>query len=153
MERRTQPRHAPTEVLADLMAAYNRGAPHEAAALYAEEGRHEDVAMGRPNLGREAIGCGLTGFLTSFPDAHWSVELVVGDQERAAAAYELTGTLQADLGPFSATGQRLRLAGLMLVSVVDGIILSSRDYWDSGTLGQQLRAAADGSGGRAGAAR
>jgi steroid delta-isomerase-like uncharacterized protein len=152
MERRAQPPHAPGEILADLMAAYNRGAPLDAAALYAEEGSHEDVAMARPNLGPEAIGRGLTGFLTSFPDAHWSVELVVADHERAAAAYELTGTLQADLGPFSAAGQRLRLPGLMLVTVADGAITSSRDYWDSGTLGQQLRAAADGSGGPAGAA-
>jgi steroid delta-isomerase-like uncharacterized protein len=144
---------APTELLTELLASYNRRAPLDAAALYAATGRHEDVAMGRANEGPEAIGRGLTAFLTSFPDAHWDVELLVGDEEAASAAYVLTGTLQADLGPFSATGQPLRLPGLMLVSVLDGAIVSSRDYWDSGTLGRQLRAEAARSGDGAAAPR
>lgn len=137
MARRARP-HAATEILSELMAAYNSGGPHDAAALYAATGRHEDVAMGRPNEGPEAIGRGLAGFLKSFPEARWDVEQVVGDDETAAAAYELTGTLQADFGPFSAAGQPLRLRGLMLITVADGAITSSRDYWDSGSLGRQL---------------
>jgi steroid delta-isomerase-like uncharacterized protein len=142
MERRAQPLPGPTEIFAELIAAYNRGAPSAAAALYAATGRHEDVATGRPKVGPEAVARGMTGFLRSFPDARWTVQTVVGDDQRAAAAYEVTGTLQADLGPFAARGQALRIAGLLLIAVADGVITSSRDYWDSGTLARQLNAPA-----------
>jgi steroid delta-isomerase-like uncharacterized protein len=129
---------APAGVLEELLGFYNRGAPDEAAGLYAAAGTHEDVAQGRCVTGPDEIGRGLGTFLRCFPDAAWTVEHLVGDDGGAAAAYRLTGTLQADLGPFRATGQALDLQGLMLIRVAGGQITSSRDFWDGATLGRQL---------------
>jgi steroid delta-isomerase-like uncharacterized protein len=129
---------APADVLGELLARYNRGAAEEAASLYAADGTHEDVAQGRRASGPDAIGSGLGHFLRCFPDARWAVDRIFGDATSAAASYRLRGTLQADLGPFRAQGQELDLQGLMLVTVSGGRITSSRDFWDSGTLGRQL---------------
>ncbi|MCW3002991.1 MAG: hypothetical protein JWQ20_2289 [Conexibacter sp.] len=141
MAERPQPSPAPAGVLEGLLQSYNRGAPDEAAELYAPDATHEDVAQGRRAIGADAIESGLATFLRCFPDAVWAVEQLLGDADGAAAAYRLTGTLQADLGPFRAAGQPLDLQGVMLVSVAAGKITSSRDFWDGATLGRQLGAA------------
>jgi steroid delta-isomerase-like uncharacterized protein len=138
MVERAQLSPAPAGVLDALLESYNRGAPDDAAGLYAADGTHEDVAQQRRVSGVEAIARGLASFLRSFPDATWTVVHRLGDDDSAAAAYRLTGTLRADLGPFEATGQPLDLQGLMLIRVADGQITSSRDFWDAGTLGRQL---------------
>jgi steroid delta-isomerase-like uncharacterized protein len=138
MAERPQPSPAPGALLEGLLESYNRGAPDEAARLYAPEATHEDVAQGRRVTGVEAIRGGLATFLRCFPDATWTVEHLLGDDSGAAAAYGLTGTLQSDLGPFRATGQPLDLQGIMLVRVAGGQITSSRDFWDGATLGRQL---------------
>jgi ketosteroid isomerase-like protein len=125
MVERAQLSPAPAGVLDALLESYNRGAPDDAAGLYAADGTHEDVAQQRRVSGVEAIARGLASFLRSFPDATWTVVHRLGDDDSAAAAYRLTG-------------QPLDLQGLMLIRVADGQITSSRDFWDAGTLGRQL---------------
>jgi steroid delta-isomerase-like uncharacterized protein len=135
---RTAPSPRARDALAALLDANNRHDPETAARLYAETGTHEDVAQGRPAHGPAAIADGLRRFLTSFPDARWSVQRLVGDDVTASAEYVLTATLREDLGPFRAAGQRLELCGAMVIVAGEDGIRESRDYWDSGTLARQL---------------
>ncbi len=127
-----------TTVARALIEAYDRGAIDDAVALYAPDGVHEDVAQQSRKQGADAIARGLGGLLRAVPDARWRVDVLAGDETTAAVAYVMEGTLQARLGPFEPRGQAINLEGLLLISVDEGRISRSRDYWDSGTLGRQL---------------
>jgi steroid delta-isomerase-like uncharacterized protein len=125
-------------VLDSLYQAYNGHDPDAAAALYAADGEHEDVAHGRPRRGDQAIAEGLRRFLAAVPDARWetSDRIVAGD--RAVARYVLSGTLQGDLGPFRARGQRIVLRGVQVLELRSGRIARSEDFWDGATFERQL---------------
>jgi steroid delta-isomerase-like uncharacterized protein len=126
---------------AAFLAAYNGHDADAAAALYAPDGRHVEVAQGQTREGRAAIHAGLGDFLASFPDAHWEPDAVIAADDGVAIPYVLTGSLQAPLGPFAAQGQRVEFRGVHVLRVSDGEIVESCDYWDSGTFGRQMRAA------------
>jgi steroid delta-isomerase-like uncharacterized protein len=129
----------PQAILEAFYDAYNRGEPDSAVALYAPDATHSDVAQGRSASGRDAIASGLRHFLESFPDARWETERRIIDGADAAVAYRLTGTLQAQLGPFEPNGQKLDLRGVHVFRFgADGIV-ATEDYWDSGTFGRQMR--------------
>jgi len=125
-------------VLADLYQAYNRHDAEAAAALYAPEGTHEDVAMGRPACGPDAIAEGLRRFFLAFPDARWTATDQLEENGRAFSRYVLTGTLQGDMGPFRAAGQRLELPGVHVLETTSGRIQRSQDLWDGGTFQRQM---------------
>ena len=123
-----------------LYEAYNRHVPGEAAALYAPDGRHEEVAQGQARQGREAIAEGLRRFFEAFPDARWEEKEVIDGGDAVALTYVLTGTLRADLGPVRARGQRLELQGVHVLRVSDGLLERTEDYWDMATFRRQMDA-------------
>lgn len=127
------------ELLDAFYAAYEARDPEAAAALYAEDGEHREIAQASVRTGRAQIAEGLGRFLAAFPDARWRVRSSVLNGARAAVAYELTGTLSAGLGPFEPRGQRLSLLGLHLFELCGGEIRSTEDYWDSGCFARQMR--------------
>ena len=127
------------ELVERFYAAYNAHRPGDAAALYTASGSHVEVAQNRVGEGRDAVRGGLEHFLTCFPDAHWQPEQVVVGETGAAVTYRLTGTLQAQLGPFQPLGQRLDLQGVHVFTVEDGAISRTADYWDSGAFGRQMK--------------
>ncbi len=130
------------ELVDSLYAAYNRHDPAAAAALYAPDGRHVEIAQGSERTGPDAIREGLEHFLRAFPDVRWEERLRIASGERAAVAYVLTGTLQGRLGPFEPSGQRLELRGVHVVAASAGAIALCEDYWDAGTFGRQMKAGA-----------
>jgi flavin reductase ActVB len=122
-----------------LYEAYNRHDALAAVQLYVETGTHEDVAQGRVAEGSEAIRRGLERFFAAFPDARWRDVRVLGHGDRATASYTLTGTLQQQLGPFEAAGQRLSLSGVLAVETQGaGQIAHSVDYWNGDEFARQM---------------
>jgi steroid delta-isomerase-like uncharacterized protein len=129
----------PQELIDAFYAAYDARDPAAAAALYAEDGEHREIAQSSVRTGRAQIAEGLGRFLEAFPDARWRVRNSLLNGARAAVAYELTGTLSTQLGPFEPRGQRLSLLGLHLFELRCGEIGSTEDYWDSGSFARQMR--------------
>lgn len=126
-------------ILDALYEAYNRHDADAVAALYAPHGEHEDVAFGRPKRGPEAIAGGLRYFFAAFPDAHWDTSDRLADDGRAVARYVLTGTLQSDMGPFTAAGQRIEIRGVQVLETAGGRIQRSQDFWDGATFERQMK--------------
>ena len=106
----------------------------------APDGRHEEVAQGQVRQGREAIAEGLRRFFEAFPDARWEEKEVIGGGDAVALTHVLTGTLQTDLGPVRARGQRLELQGAHVLRVSDGFLERTEDYWDMATFRRQMDA-------------
>jgi steroid delta-isomerase-like uncharacterized protein len=127
-----------SRALEALYEAYNRHDAEAAAALYAPDGTHEDVAVGRTARGREAIAGGLRRLFTAFPDARWTPSAQLEHDGRAFGTYVLAGTLQQDMGPIRATGQRLELRGVHVLETDSGLIRLSQDFWDGATFQRQM---------------
>ena len=122
-----------------LYEAYNRHEPASVAQLYAADATHEDIAQGRPRTGPEAISDGLRKFFVWFPDARWEPHLQITDPDgRAAITYLLTATLQTQMGPVPASGQKISLRGVHVLQLQHGLIRRSEDYWDATTFQRQL---------------
>lgn len=127
-------------VVRALYNAYNSHRAVDVAALYKEDATHEDVAHGHPKIGAQAIAEGLQKFFGWFPDAEWGlISVIAGDEGRAAVQYTLTGTLSASMGPVVPRGQKISLRGLMVLSLENGKIARSEDYWDATTFQKQLQ--------------
>lgn len=122
-----------------LYDAYNRHDPAAVAQLYSADASHEDIAQGRPRTGPEAIADGLRKFFDWFPDAHWEPHLQITDPDgRVAVTYLLTATLQTQMGPVLASGQKILLRGVHVLHQQGGLIRRSEDYWDATTFQRQL---------------
>lgn len=123
-----------------LYDAYNRHDSEAAAALYAPDGEHEEIAFSQPRQGHKALAGGLRRFFDAFPDARWDVRDVFLDGDRAAVSYVLTGTLQNDLGSVIASGQQMNLRGVLILEMTSsGLIQRTEDYWDSATFERQMQ--------------
>jgi hypothetical protein len=57
---------------------------------------------------------------------------------RVAVTYLLTATLQAQMGPVPAYGQKISLRGVHVMHQQGGLIRGSEDYWDATTFQRQL---------------
>ncbi|MBX9919722.1 nuclear transport factor 2 family protein [Mycolicibacter arupensis] len=130
--------NSPRDLAAKLFDAYNAHRPDDVAALYAPACVHRDVAMGAHHTAPEHIAAGIATLFTALPDVHWTTGPALVDGNRAAVPYELTGHLDARLGPYIPNGQSLRLSGVQLVEVESGAIVATTDYWDGGALHRQL---------------
>jgi steroid delta-isomerase-like uncharacterized protein len=128
----------PADVLAALYAAYNAHDTEAIAGLYADDAIHEDIAVARPVHGARAIADGMRRLLDAFPDAQWTTTDVAHGPNTAFGRYVLTGTLQSDFGPFTASDQSLRLNGVHVLHCRHGQITRSEDHWDSATFGRQM---------------
>src|SRR5258708_37246893 len=96
-----------------LYDAYNRHDSASVTQLYAADATHEDIAQGRPRTGPAAISDGLRKFFGWFPDARWEPHLQITDPDGSVAVtYLLTATLQAQMGPGPASGQKISLRGV-----------------------------------------
>ena len=76
----------------------------------------------------------------AFPDADFELIDVVGDDERAAAHWRLTGTFAGpgrfnDLEP---NGARIAIQGIDLVTLRDGLIVRNEAYLDTAGIARQL---------------
>lgn len=123
-----------------LYAAYNDHDAAAAAALYAADAFHLEIAQGRRAEGPDAIARGLEGFFAAFPDARWTPDRRIASGGEAAVSYVLSGTLRAPLGPFEPRGQVLELRGVHVIGAGAGRIRWSEDYWDAASFGRQMSA-------------
>jgi steroid delta-isomerase-like uncharacterized protein len=119
--------------------AYNRHDIHAVREMYARHAVHHEVPQGRRGEGRDAIVAGFGHFLSAFPDARWEPTWRVVQDDSAAVAYRLTGTLGATLGPFTTLGRALDIEGVHLLEARDGALVATADYWDSATFARQMQ--------------
>lgn len=80
----------------------------------------------------------VTFFRTAFPDAHWAIEDIVGEEDKVAGILTLTGTNTAAYRGIPATGKTVELSGLVIFHVADGMVIERWGGFDALGLLQQL---------------
>ena len=130
----------PDEIADRFIAAYNARHPDGVAELYASDGWHADAVTGHRKVGPDAVGKGLTSFLSAVSDAYWAETGRIVAGREVLVLYELNGRLTGRLGPFDGAGQPVSLPGAFALSVAeDGQIASSVDYWNPEIFACQIR--------------
>ncbi|MBW6417629.1 nuclear transport factor 2 family protein [Celeribacter sp. PS-C1] len=121
-------------------AAYNRHDADAATALYALEGRHDEIAMGKSRSGHDALRDGLNGFFRMLPDVSWTPRESVRSAEHIAIFYSMTGTFTprpTEAQPAPAP-KAVELDGMHLFKFDGDEIVLTQDYWDKDQFMAQI---------------
>ena len=76
----------------------------------------------------------------AFPDARFTIEDVVGEEDKLADRYTIAGTHEHPFLGIAATGKKIRMAGISIVRIAGGRIVERWAVTDQLGLLQQLDA-------------
>ena len=128
----------------EQVLAYNAKDWDRARAVLAPEVVYEELATHRKLKGVDDVLTAWKGWATAIPDsrATFQSELVSGN----TAVLEITwtgthdGPLQTPDGEIPPTGKKIELRAVQVVDVANNRVKSVRQYFDMGTLLQQIGA-------------
>ena len=88
--------------------------------------------------GREAFKQLLSGYLTAFPDARFTVEDEIAEGDRVASRYTFRGTHQGELMGIPPTGKQVTVTGIIMNRIVGGKVEEGWLNFDALGMLQQL---------------
>ena len=134
---RAQTPAAASSIAEAWTAAWNSHDSAQVAALFTPDGRYEDLAFGLEAHGTDEITKFADGFFTAAPDLHIDLVAGFGTDEWAAAEWIFSGT---DTGGVAGapTGKRFEVRGATIFELQDGKALRDTDYYNAGTVLEQL---------------
>lgn len=100
----------------------------------------EDAAGNDPKfgVGRESFRRQWRTWRIGFPDVHFELEELVAEGDTVVSRWTLTGTHAGEFLGAAATGRRVRVTGMSLDHIRDGVVVSGFDAWDALGFRQQL---------------
>jgi steroid delta-isomerase-like uncharacterized protein len=102
-------------------------------------------ALHDPNLtgsgvGPEAYKRQVTRFISAFPDLRFTIEDVVGENEKLAVAWTISGTHKSEFMGIPATNKKVSVDGITINHIVNAKIMDSYISWDVWGMMHQLGA-------------
>lgn len=128
----------PAEVARAAFDAVTSKDPDGIVAFGAPDWVDDFVAVGEVR-GHDAIRAFFRETFAAFPDFEIAVDRIVADATSAAVQWHATGTFTG--GPFQgilATGRRVKLRGVDVMEVADGLIRRNTVYYDGASLARQI---------------
>jgi steroid delta-isomerase-like uncharacterized protein len=100
-------------------------------------------ALHDPNLTGSAVGPEaykrlVTRFITAFPDLRFSVEDIVGEKEKFAVAWTISGTHKGEYMGIPSTNKTMSVDGITIHHILNGKIMDSYISWDTLGMMRQL---------------
>ena len=100
-------------------------------------------ALHDPNLTDSSVGPDaykrqVSRFIVGIPDLHFTIEDIVGDKEKLAVAWTISGTHTGEFMGIPPTNKKVYLEGITIHYLVDGKIMDSYISWDVFGMMQQL---------------
>jgi steroid delta-isomerase-like uncharacterized protein len=115
----------------------NRG-DIEGAGRFMWEDVVEQVPFPGQGPGLEGLKDVLRGMRTAFPDMHWSIEEQITQGDRVLTRFEWTGTHQGIFLGVPATGNAVRVWGMVIDRFQEGRVKETRIIMDTLGLLMQL---------------
>ncbi len=100
-------------------------------------------ALHDPNVSGSAVGPEaykrqVTRFITAFPDLRLTIEDIVGENEKLAVAWTISGTHKGEFMGIPATNKKVSVDGITINHIVNAKIMDSYISWDAWGAMQQL---------------
>ena len=132
------------DVAKEQVIAYNEKDWNRARAALAPEVVYDEVGTRRKLEGVDDVLTAWKGWATAIPDsrATFHSETVSGNTAVLEITWKGThsGPLNTGKGEIPATGKKIELRAIQVVDVADDRVKSVRQYFDMGTLLQQIGA-------------
>jgi steroid delta-isomerase-like uncharacterized protein len=127
------------EVVRRFASKFNQGRLDTIADEYAD-GYVLDFPGGPAGHGKEGLRRATTEFRAAFPDLFFTTDDLFEEGDRVAWRWTMTGTHRGPLGPFPASGRNVRLPGISVFQLEDGLIARDRVRADMAGLLTQIGA-------------
>ena len=134
-----------SEVVARFWKAFAERDVPAAMALFHADATYEDLGARHLCTGLPEI----TAFWNSYFENVSSRDFVaqrdttlIAPDGHYATEWTMQFRLEGSFGDIKGTGQKLRFRGVSVGRIVGGLIAFQRDYWDTGTVMEQLKAPA-----------
>jgi predicted ester cyclase len=114
---------------------WNQGNEEAIDRFIAENAAGNDPDFG---VGREGFKRQWRQWQEGFSDLRFTIEEIVAEGDTVVARWTLTGTHDGPFLGLAPTGRAIRVAGMSLDHLQDGILVSGFDGWDNLGLRQQL---------------
>jgi len=128
----------------EQVLAYNAKDWDRARAALAPEVVYEEVGTHRKLKGVDDVLTAWKGWATAIPDSRASFQSEMVSGNTAVLEITWTGThdgpLQTPNGEIAPTGKKIELRAIQVVDVANDRVKSVRQYFDMGTLLQQIGA-------------
>lgn len=90
--------------------------------------------------GRDGLRYAIGMFLSAFPDSRWTLDEQVGEGEKVVSRFSWTGTHHGEFLGIPPTGKPVKVWGVVMDVIRDGMLSESRIIMDALGLMQQLGA-------------
>lgn len=122
----------------DVLEFWNVQDVEGVLTFYDDEISWKNVAMEETYEGKQEVGAFLTRLFTAIPDLQFSVSDKIARGDNVAEQWEMAGTHRGSLFGIPATGRRVTLPGMSMVTLRDGKFLRDEFYFDSGIFLRQV---------------
>ncbi len=100
-----------------------------------EDAKGNDADFGS---GREGFRRQWRQWVTAFPDLHFEIVDLVAEGDKVLTRWILTGTHQGEYLGVPATGKQIRVEGMSLDRIDNGLVVEGFDGWDNYGFRRQL---------------
>jgi steroid delta-isomerase-like uncharacterized protein len=126
------------EAVQKEIEALNRQDVDGVMSFYTEDVVFEDVSIPEPLRGAAAMREFMESMYHSFPDLHLEIHTLFGEEDIAAAEYDMVGTHKGEFDGHAPTGKGFRIRAASVYAYNGSHFTRETFYWDSATLMIQL---------------
>ena len=114
---------------------WNQGSEEAIDRFIAENAGGNDPDFG---MGREGFKRQWRKWREAFPDIHFEIDEIITEDDTVVARWTLSGTHSGPFLGIPPTGRTIRVSGMSLDHLENGVLVSGFDGWDNLGLRQQL---------------
>jgi steroid delta-isomerase-like uncharacterized protein len=111
--------------------------PDAAEGIIADDFVELDPLPGQ-GVGRIGLQLWLAGWFAAFPDLTWTNEEQIASEEKVVTRFFWAGTHQGEFMGIPASGKAVKVNGVVIDRVVDGLMVDSRMLMNAMSMLQQL---------------
>lgn len=118
------------ELITQLVAAWNSHDPARVGACYTEDCYGLDVAVARPQIGREGVQRMFEAYYHAFPDLEITPDETIVEDDRVALFWTARATHLGAILNIPASGRRVIARGVNRLALEDGKVCETLTIWD-----------------------
>ncbi len=124
--------------VADVLKYWNSGDIEGIVGFYDDEIVWKNVALEETYEGKDGVREFLTRLFTAIPDLEFTVQYKIASGDNVSEQWTVAGTHLGTFTGIPATGRRVEIRAISMVTMRDGKFLRDEFYWDTGAVMRQM---------------